>query len=148
MITERGGKDGDLDQFGASTCSGDMFHNIFDKEEEIITEGSIVWVNNNISTREGKVVKITFSDVPEDAKHLKLLWINTKREDRVLVKKCSKEYKHKRIPISTKRYKDGWAMEKSVLYITVRLRHQKQRLTTSYVDSIPLYSPFVQLLVR
>ena len=35
---------------------------------------------------EGRVIKTPFSDVPEDAKHLKLIWINTKTEERVLFK--------------------------------------------------------------
>ena len=34
-------------EFEASTCSGDNFYDIFENEEEIITEDSIVWVNNN-----------------------------------------------------------------------------------------------------
>ena len=119
-----------------STCSGDRFYDIFDKEEEIITECSIFWVNTNKTILEGRVIKIPFSDFPEDAKHLKLIWINTKKEDRVFIKNCSKEYKHKRIPISTQRYKDGGAMEKSVLDITDSLRHQKQGLTTSDVRDI------------
>ena len=46
-INERVGKDVDLDEFYASTCSGDRFYDIFDKEEEIITEGTIFWVNTN-----------------------------------------------------------------------------------------------------
>ena len=70
----------------------------------------------------GGFIKIPLSDVPEDAKHLKLIWINTKKEDRVLIKNGSKEYKHKMIPISTQRYTDGGAMEKSVLDITESLR--------------------------
>ena len=69
-------------------------------------------MNTNETIWEGRVIKIPFSDVPEDAKHLKLIWINKKREERVLIKKKSKEYKHKRIPISTQRYKDGGTMEK------------------------------------
>ena len=44
--------------------------------------------------------------------------------------------KNKRIPLSTHRYKDGGAMEKSVLDITDSLRHQKQGLTTSDVRDI------------
>ena len=47
VINERGGKDADLDEFDESTCSGHRYYDIFDKEEEIITEGSIVWVNTN-----------------------------------------------------------------------------------------------------
>ena len=47
MINKRGGKDVDLDEFDAPTCSGDRIYDIYDKEEGIITEGSIVWVNTN-----------------------------------------------------------------------------------------------------
>ena len=36
-MNERGGKDVNLDEFDASTCSGDTFYDIFDEEEEIIT---------------------------------------------------------------------------------------------------------------
>ena len=47
MIDERGGKDVDLEEFYASNCSGDIFFDIFHKEEKNITEGSIFWVNTN-----------------------------------------------------------------------------------------------------
>ena len=67
----------------------------------------------------------------EDAKHLKLIWINTKKEERFFIIFSPKEYKYKRIPISTHRYKDGGAMEKSVLDITDSFKNQKQGLTTS-----------------
>ena len=86
VIHERGGKDVDLDEFDESTCSGDRYYDIFDKEEYIITEGSMVWVNTNKTVWEGRFIKIPFSDVPEDAKHLKLIRIHTKKEGRVLIK--------------------------------------------------------------
>ena len=54
----------------------------------------------------------------------------------VLIGIRSKEYKHKRIHISTQRYKDGEDMYKSVLDITDSVRHQKQGLTTSDVRDI------------
>ena len=47
MIDEGDDKDVDLDEFNASTSSGDSFYDIFDKEEKVSTEGSIVWVNTN-----------------------------------------------------------------------------------------------------
>ena len=50
-------KDVDLDGFDVSTCSGDSFWGIFDKEEEIITEGSIVWENTNKTIWRGRVIK-------------------------------------------------------------------------------------------
>ena len=55
-----------------------------------------------------------------------LIWIITKKEDRILIRNCSKEYRHKRIPISTHRYKDAGVMNKSVLEITESVRHPKQ----------------------
>ena len=67
---------------------------------------------------------------------MKLIWINTKKEDRVFIRNCSKECKHKRFYISTHRYRDEGEMEKSVLVITDRVRQQKQGLTTPYVRDI------------
>ena len=49
----------------------------------------------------------------------------------MLIKKNSKEYKHKIIPVSTQRYKDGGAVDKSVLDMTDSLRHHKLGLKTS-----------------
>ena len=51
----------------------------FIKEEEIITSGSIVWVNTNKTIWEGRFINIPFSDFSEDAKNLKLIRINTKK---------------------------------------------------------------------
>ena len=70
---EKGGKDVDLDK---STCSGDKYYDIYDNEEEIITEDSIVWMNTHKTIWVVRVIKIPFSDVPMDSKHLKLIWIN------------------------------------------------------------------------
>ena len=69
-------------------------------------------MNTNTTIWEERVIKFPFSDFPEDAKYLKFLWINTEKEDRVSIGYFSKEYKHKRIHISTQRYKDRGVMEK------------------------------------
>ena len=71
---------------------------------------------------------------------MKIVWINTKKEQRVLIKDCSKEYK-KRIHVSTQRYQDGGGMEKSVYDVTDKIRHQQQGLTTS--ESIDVEGMFV-----
>ena len=68
------------------------FYDIFGDLDEYITEDSIVWVNTKKTIWEGRVIKIPFSEKSEDSKHLKLIWINTKKEERVLIKHCSKEY--------------------------------------------------------
>ena len=66
------------------------FYDIFGDLDEHITEYSIVWVDTKKTIWEGKFIKIPFSEQSEDAKHLKLIWINTKKEERVLIKNCPK----------------------------------------------------------
>ena len=72
-------KDDSVGGFDAFTCSGDLFYDVFDNEEEIITQDSIVWVHTNKTIWGVRVIKIHFFDLPEDSKHLKLIWINTKK---------------------------------------------------------------------
>ena len=79
--------------FEESTCSGDSVCDIFDNEDYIITEDSIVWVNTKKEIGQGMVVRIPFSDLPHHSNNLKLIWIDTKNEDIVLIKNCSREYK-------------------------------------------------------
>ena len=56
------------------------FYDIFGDLDEHITEDSIVWVNTKKTIWGGRSIKIPFSEKSEDAKHLKLIWINTKRK--------------------------------------------------------------------
>ena len=79
---ERGGTDFDLIWIWCAHLFRWQVYGIFDKEGEIVTEGSIFWVNTDKTIWELRVIKIPFSDFLEDAKHLKLIWINTKKEDR------------------------------------------------------------------
>ena len=74
------------------------FYDIFGDLDEHITEDSIFWVNTKRTIWEGRVIKTPFLEKAEDAKHLKLIWINTKKKERVLIKNCTKEYQ-KRIPV-------------------------------------------------
>ena len=62
-------------------------------EDGIIIEDSNVWVNTNKTILEERFVKISYSDLPKDYNYLKFIWIHTKKEDRVLIKNCSREYK-------------------------------------------------------
>ena len=70
----------------------EYFYDIYGDLDEHITEGSIVWVNTKKTIWEGRFIKIPFSKKSEDAKHLKLICINTKKEERVLIKCFSKKY--------------------------------------------------------
>ena len=68
------------------------FYDIYGDLDEHITENTTVWVNTKKTIWEGTVVKIPYSQKSEDSKYLKVVWINTKKEQRVLIKDCSKEY--------------------------------------------------------
>ena len=54
-------------EFDASTCSGKNGYDIFENEDEIITNDSIVWVNTNRKIWEVRITKITYSDLPQDS---------------------------------------------------------------------------------
>ena len=54
-------------KFDESTCSGDSVCGILDHNEDNITENYIIWVNTNKSICQEKVIKITFSDLPQDS---------------------------------------------------------------------------------
>ena len=47
---------------------------MFDNEEEIITQDSIVWVNTNKTSWGGSFIKVPLSDFLEDSNDLKLIW--------------------------------------------------------------------------
>ena len=79
--------------FDESTCPVDSVCDIFNNEDDIITEDFNVCFNANKATWQERVIKIPFSHLPQDSNHLKLMWIGTKKDDRALIKKCSREYK-------------------------------------------------------
>ena len=68
------------------TCSGDSVCDIFDNEDDIITEDSILRVKTNRAIWLGILIEIPFSDLPQYSNGLKLIWIDTKNEERVLIK--------------------------------------------------------------
>ena len=59
-----GGKTLNNEEFGEKVDL-DEFYDIYDNEDENITEDSIVWMNTNKTICEGRVIKIPFSEVPE-----------------------------------------------------------------------------------
>ena len=73
-------KDDPVGEFDESTCSEENIYDVFENEEEIISEDSIVWFNTNKTNWKGRFIKIPFIDFLEDSNHLKLIWINIKRK--------------------------------------------------------------------
>ena len=66
------------EELGGNVDLEDIY-DIYGDLDEHITEDSIVWVNTKKNIWEGRVIKIHFSEKSEDAKHLKVIWINTKK---------------------------------------------------------------------
>ena len=67
-----------------------------------------------------------YNDLPHNSNDLKLIRINTKRKDRDLIRKFSREYKKKEFLWSNQKYKCGGVMEKYVLDIKIKIINQKQ----------------------
>ena len=65
-----------------------------------------------------------------------MIRINTKKEDGVLNKNCSREYKQKITPVSTHKYKDVGVTNKYLLYIAIKIRTQKKIITTTGVQDV------------
>ena len=55
--------------FDSSTCSGDNVYDIFENEDEVITEDSIILVSTNKTMWEGRVIKNTYSYCPKDSNY-------------------------------------------------------------------------------
>ena len=72
--------------------------------------------------------------MPLDSSNLKLIYIDTKKEDRVLIQNCSMEYGNKIILISTEKYMKGANMDEFVFYITLKMQIKKKGMTTTHVD--------------
>ena len=116
---------------------------IFDDFKDIITKSSIVLVDTNISSWKGEVVRNNFSDLSSDYNHLKVILINTKKKDRVLIK-ITLWNKQKIVPVATQKYYHGAHMEESVHDITLKIRNQKKGMTTNNINNYMGYF-FVKL---
>ena len=59
-----------------------------------------------------------------------------KKEEMVLIKNCSREYRKKRIPIPTHKCKYGDVTEEYVFDLTLKIRIQKKEMTTNEVNYV------------
>ena len=77
-----------------------------------------------------------FSDLSQYSNHLKVIWIDTKKGDRALIKNCSREYKKKRVPISTQKYYHVSNVEESVFDHILKIKSEKVMTTTHVNDFV------------
>ena len=68
--------------------SGDYSgYNILDEENDLISKNDLVWIKTKKEIWRGSVLLIPYRKNKEDREYLKIKWIDTRKEDRILIKK-------------------------------------------------------------
>ena len=65
----------------------------------------------------------------EDSEYLKIKWIDTRKEERILIKNVSLNYSKKRVLVPTQQYFNGAYIEETVHNITTKMRRRKESMT-------------------
>ena len=82
--------------FDLSKISGDNGDcDMLEEEHETIYLNDIVWVHVKKSIWLGRVMQIPFSDRKDDSEYTKIRYIDTKKEDKVLINNVSLYYSKK-----------------------------------------------------
>ena len=82
--------------FDLSKISGDNGDcDMLEEEHETIYLNDIVWVKVKKSIWLGRVMQIPFSDRKDDSEYTKIRYIDTKKEDKVLINNVSLYYSKK-----------------------------------------------------
>ena len=68
------------------------------------------------------------------------MWIDTKKENGVLIKSFSSEYNKKELLYQLSKYKDGGFMDKYVLNPTLKMFNQKKgKKATEFIDGVGFF---------
>ena len=67
-------------------------YDILEEEKEIISLNDKFWVKTKKEIWRGRVVQIPYSNSEQDSEHLKIKWIDSRKEERVLIKKIPIDY--------------------------------------------------------
>ena len=70
-------------------------YKILDEEKDLISKNDIVWVKTKKEIWRGRVLLITYRKNKENREYLKKKWIDTRKEDRILIKNISLNYSKK-----------------------------------------------------
>ena len=62
----------------------------------------------------------------EDSQYLKIKWIDSQKEERILIKNVSLNYSKKIVSVTTQQYFNGAYMEETVHYITTKMIQRKK----------------------
>ena len=102
-------------------------YDILEEEKDYISKNDFVWVKTKKKEIwRGRVLLITYSKKKEDSEYLKIKWIDTRKEERILIKNVSLNYSKKRVSVPTQQYFNGAYMEETLHGITTKMRQRKK----------------------
>ena len=70
-------------------------YEILDEEKDPISKNDLVWVKTKKEIWRGRVLLIPYRKNKEDREYLKIKWIDTRKDNRILVKNVSLNYSKK-----------------------------------------------------
>ena len=82
-------------------------YDILEKEQETVSLNNIVWVEVKKAIWQVRVIQIPYSIKEEDSEHLKTKWVDSRKEERVLIKNVSIRYFKQRVSLPTQQYYNG-----------------------------------------
>ena len=94
----------------------------------------IVWVKVKKSLWQGRVIQTPYSIKEEDSEHMKIKWVDSRKEERVLIKNVSIGYSKKRVSVPTQQYYNGSYMKETDHNLTKNETKKKSTTTTDKDD--------------
>ena len=82
-------------------------YDILDEEKDLISKNDLVWVKIKKEIWRGRVLLIPYSKNKEDREYLRIKWMDTRKEGRILIKNVSLNYSKKRVSVPTQQYFNG-----------------------------------------
>ena len=107
-----------------------------DEEKDLISKNDLVWVKTKKEIWRGRVLLIPYSKNKEDREYLKIKWMDTQKEDRILIKNVSLNYSKKRVSVPTQQYFNGAYMEETVHDITIKMIQRKKSTTWTSTEIV------------
>ena len=99
-------------------------NDVFEEEQETISSNDIVWVKVKKAIWKGRAIKTPYSIKEEDSEHLKIKWIDSRKEETVLIKN-NYRLLQKRVSVSIQQCYNGAYTEETIHNLTTKTRQRK-----------------------
>ena len=72
----------------------------------------------------------------KDGEYLKIKWINSRKEERIIIKNVSLNYSRKRVLVPTQQYLNGAYTEETVYNIITKISQKKKSMTCTNKEKL------------